>query len=221
MKLKFTCRKCKITGFASLSKQSPFVHCHWYMDNKGLVHNCIYCRSCGALHDTVGPFFIPVGLIRLLFRRVPSKVTATFEISEAKRLARINNPGFPSLRGIHPYILEALIEDGRLSEDEPFDEPDLGFLRACLDDTNFMVRREAIIAFRRINNEQTKNILLEMMKREDNWRVRKEIVLTLGEIGDIEIFGYLNRMLQSGKWKDHLIRKEIVMALAKLKRKIG
>lgn len=215
MKLKFTCRNCGKTGFAACSAKLPLLHCSWYRDYKGLIHGCLYCRSCGAVHDTNGSL---VGPIKLLFSRVPSKVVAVYEFSAFKKLTRINNPDFPSLRSMNPFIIEAMIEDGRLTEDEDLtEEPTVDFLLECLGDNNFIVRREAIIALRRFKDKQATDPLIEALK-DKNWDVRRNAAITLGDIGDSRAIKPLSELLRTEKW-EHSVRKEATIALKKLKNK--
>jgi len=54
----------------------------------------------------------------MLFGRMPSKIVATYTFSEFKEITKKNDPDIPSLRSMNPYILTAMIEDGRLPEDE-------------------------------------------------------------------------------------------------------
>ena len=149
MRNKFTCKKCGQTGESSCSKELPFLHCSWYRDYKGLIHGCLYCRSCGAVYDTIGFLVAP---IKLLFSRMPSKVIGVYEFSEFKKLTKINSPDFSGLRSMNPYIINAMIEDGRLTEDEGLieEEPTVDFLLECLTDDNSIVRREATIALKKI-----------------------------------------------------------------------
>lgn len=214
MKNKFTCKKCGQAGESACSKELPFLHCSWYRDYKGLIHGCLYCRSCGAVHDTVGSLVAP---IKLLFGRMPSKVVSVYEFSEFKKITKINNPDFSGLRSTNPYIINAMIEDGRLTEDEDLtEEPTADFLLECLTDKNFIVRREAIIALRRFKDEQAVDPLIEALK-DKNWDVRRNAVITLGDIGDSKAIGPLNELLRTETW-EHLVRKEVTIALEKLKK---
>lgn len=215
MELKFTCRKCGKTGFADLSRETDFVHAPWYTDYKGLKHNCIYCRSCGAVHDTIGSL---LGPIKLLFSRIPSKVIVTYEISAFKKLTRINNPDFITLTSVHPYILEAMEADGRLTEDEELtdEEPSVDFLLECLTDKNFIVRREAIITLRRFKDKRVVDSLIKALK-DKHWDVRRNAAITLGDIGDSKAIGPLSELLGTETW-EHLVRKEARIALEKLKK---
>ncbi len=111
--LKFTCKKCGYTGKSACSRQLSLVHCGWYIDYSGLMHGCLYCRACGAVHDTVGPL---LGVIKLLFGRMPCKIVAVYEFSEIIERTKLNDPDIPSLSSMNPYIIQRMIEDGRLSE---------------------------------------------------------------------------------------------------------
>ncbi len=217
MKNKFTCKKCGKTGESACSKQLPFLHCSWYRDYKGLLHGCLYCRSCGAVYDTIGPF---LGAIKLLFGRMASKVIAVYEFSEFKKITKINNPDFPGLRSMNPYIINAMIEDDRLTEEEDEDlteEPTVDFLLECLTDNNFIVRREAIIALRRFEDKRAVNPLIEAL-RDKNWDVRRNAAITLGEMGDSKAIEPLSELLRREAW-EHLVIKEATIALEKLKGK--
>ena len=214
MKNKFTCKKCGQTGESACSKEFPFLHCSWYRDYKGLIHGCLYCRSCGAVHDTIGSLVAP---IKLLFGRMPSNVVAVYEFSEFKKITEINNSCFSGFRSMNPYIINAMIEDGRLTEDEDLtEEPTADFLLECLTDKNFIVRREAIIALRRFKDERAVDQLIEALK-DKNWDVRRNAVITLGDIGDSKAIGPLNELLRTETW-EHLVRKEATIALEKLKK---
>ena len=216
MKNKFTCKKCGQTGESACSKQLPFLHCSWYRDYKGLIHGCLYCRSCGAVHDTIGSL---LGPIQLLFGRMPSKVTGTYEFSEFKKITKINNPDFSGLRSMNPFIIDTMIEDGRLTEgdDDLIEEPTIDFLLECLTDRNFIIRREAIIALRRFKDKQTVDPLIETLK-DKHWDVRRNAAITLGEIGDSKAIEPLSELLRTETW-EHLVRKEVRIALEKLKNK--
>lgn len=88
-------------------KSVPFLHAPWYFDNEGLQHNCIYCRSCGTVHDTIGSLS---GLKKLILRQIPSDVINKYELPEYESLVISRTPPFDSL---HPYILIAMQQDGR------------------------------------------------------------------------------------------------------------
>ncbi len=219
MKLKFTCRSCKKTGFADLTSMrefADFVHAPWYESQRGLLHNCIYCRSCGAVHDTTGSPFPPFGLIKMLLSRVPSKVEVTYEITEFKKLFRMNNPD-TEITSLHPIIIDAMIEDGRLLDNElEGEEPPVDFLLECLKDKNWHVRREAAVALSRFpDDERVVNALIGTLK-DKNWQVKRDSAITLGELGDIKAIEPLNKLLRTEAWQ-HLVRKEASIALEKLK----
>jgi len=166
------------------------------------------------VHDTIGSLVAP---IKLLFGRMLSKVVAVYEFSEFKKITKINNPDFSGLHSMNPYIINAMIEDGRLTEDEDLtEEPTADFLLECLTDKNPTARREAIIALRRFKDERAVDPLIEALK-DKNWDVRRNAVITLGDIGDSKAIGPLNEFLRTETW-DHLIRKEATIALEKLKK---
>ena len=84
---------------------------------------------------------------------MPSKVIAVYEFSEFKKITKINNPDFSGLRSMNPYIINAMIEDGRLTEDENLtEEPTIDFLLECLTDNNFIIRKEATIALEKLRS---------------------------------------------------------------------
>jgi len=210
---KFTCKKCGQTGKSGCSWEFPFIHCSWYGDYKGLIHGCLYCRSCGAVHDTIGSLVAP---IKLLFGRMPSKVVAIYEFSEFKRLTKINNLDFPSLRSMNPYISTAMMEDGRLTEEDNdlTEEPPIDFLLECLTDKNFIIRREAIIALRRFKDKQAIAPVIKALK-DKHWDVRRNAAITLGEMGDSKAIEPLRELLRTETW-EHFVRKEATIALKKL-----
>jgi len=214
MKNKFTCKKCGQTGESACSKELPFLHCSWYRDYKGLIHGCLYCRSCGAVYDTIGSLAAP---IKLLFSRMPSKVIGVYEFSEFKKITKINNPDFSGLRSMNPYILNAMEEDGRLTEEDNdlAEEPTIDFLLECLTDKNFIIRREAIIALRRFKDKEAVDPVIKALK-DKHWDVRRNAAITLGEIGDTKAIEPLRELLRTETW-EHLVRKEAEIALAKLK----
>lgn len=215
MKNKFTCRKCGQTGESACSKELPFPHCSWYRDYKGLIHGCLYCRPCGAVYDTIGSLLSP---IKLLFGRMPSKVLCVYEFSEFKKITKINNPDFSGLRSMNPYIINAMIEDGRLTEEEDLiEEPTIDFLLECLTSKNFIVRKEAIIALRRFKNKQVIDPVIKALK-DKHWDVRRSAAITLGETGDIKAIEPLSELLKTETW-EHLVRKEARIALEKLRNK--
>jgi hypothetical protein len=216
MENKFTCKKCGQTGGAAGSKELPFLHCSWYRDYKGLIHGCLYCRSCGAVYDTIGSLLSP---IKLLFGRMPSKVIGVYEFSEFKKITKINNPDFSGLRSMNPFIINTMIEDGRLTEEDNdlIEEPTIDFLLECLTGKNFIVRREAIIALRRFKDKQVVDPVIKALK-DKHWDVRRNAAITLGETGDSKAIEPLRELLRTETW-EHLVRKEARIALEKLKNK--
>lgn len=212
---KFTCKKCGQTGGSACSKGLSFLHCSWYKDYKGLIHGCLYCRSCGAVYDTVGS---PLSLIKLLFGRMPSKVLCVYEFSEFKKITKINNPDFSGLRSMNPFIVNTMIEDGRLTEeDNLIEEPTIDFLLECLDDKNFIIRREAVIALRRFKGKQVVDPVIKALK-DKHRDVRRNAAIALGEIGDHRAIEPLRELLRTETW-EYLVRKEAGMALEKLENK--
>ena len=218
MKLKFTCRDCKKTGFADLTSMrefADFVHGPWYESQRGLLHNCIYCRSCGAVHDTTGHPFPPLGLIKWLFGRVPSKVEVTYDFSAFKKLFKMNNPD-TGITSLHPIIIDAMIEDGRLIDTELVDEePPVDFLLECSKDKSWHVRREAAVALSRFaDDERVVDALIGELK-DKNWQGRRDAAISLGGIGDSKAIEPLKELLRTETW-EHLVRKEATIALKKL-----
>jgi hypothetical protein len=216
MKLKFTCKNCGKSGFADLSLETQFTHAPWYESQRGLLHNCIYCRSCGAVHDTTGHPFPPLGLIKWLFGGVPSKVEVTYEFSTFKKLFQMNNPD-TGITSLHPMIIDAMIEDGRLIDTELVDEePPVDFLLECSEDKSWRVRREAAVALSRFaDDERVLDALIGALK-DKNWQVRRDAAITLGDIGDSKAIEPLTELLRTETWQ-HLVIKEAKIALEKLK----
>lgn len=141
MKARFTCQFCGATGDSRCSRDVPFPHCSWYQDYKGLVHGCLYCRSCGAVYDTIGSLITP---IKLLFGKMPSKIVAAYHFQTMMKLTIIGNQETPSLRSMNPFILSMMEEDGRLERFEDIDEePSLELLKKYSSDNNPIVRLEA------------------------------------------------------------------------------
>lgn len=110
MRAIFICQFCGAKGDSRCSRNAPFPHCSWYQDDKGLIHGCLYCRSCGAIYDTIGSLIAP---IKLLLGRMPSKIVARYDFDTIKRLTEDEASEIPSLRTMNPYILEIMEEDGR------------------------------------------------------------------------------------------------------------
>lgn len=146
--LRFKCRTCGNSGTSYAGRNADLPHYPWYSDPQGLQHGCLYCRSCGTIHDTVGSL---AGVVKMLCGRVPSKVVAVYDLPAFTILLRISNPDFITLGGLPPLILSALEEDGRLPDDEELEaQPSVAFLRACLGDPNPNVRREAQTALQQL-----------------------------------------------------------------------
>jgi len=215
--MRFTCRKCRKDGRAELSMDSVFAHGPWYEDRKGLLHNCIYCRSCGAVHDTIGSL---LGLIKLAFGRVTSKVVFTYEPSSFQKIMKMANRDFPvNAASLNPLILEAMLEDERLVEEDLSGEPPaMDFLIQCTNDKDFIVRREAVAALARFSSKQAVDAAIRML-HDSHWDVRKYAARTLGELGDTVAIQPLNDLLECETW-EHLVRKEATLALNKLQPKI-
>jgi len=83
--------------------------------------------------------------------RIPSKVIAVYDIPTFSKLLKINNPDFRTWEGLHPSVVSAMSEDGRLPDgDELANPPSAEFLHHCLEDPHPDVRREAQIALERL-----------------------------------------------------------------------
>ena len=174
---KFTCKNCKKSGLASCSGETPFIHCHWYTDYNQEAHDCIYCRACGATHDITVSM---LGGLKKLLAQSPYKVLAVYTIRAIKRMTRISDGHRPGLRTMDPLILEAMRQDGRLAVDEDLAaEPTIEFLAECLEDKNRIVRREAVIALKKFDNQQAVDLLEKIVEEDESWEVAEnaEIVL--------------------------------------------
>ena len=65
--------------------------------------------------------------------------------SKFKKITKINNPGFWGVCSMNPYIINAMIEDGRLTEEKNLtEEPTADFL------WEHLVRKEATIALEKL-----------------------------------------------------------------------
>lgn len=214
--MRFTCRKCGNKGRADLSSETAFAHGPWYQDRKGLLHNCVYCRSCGAVHDTIGSLF---GLLKMAFGRVPSKVLFTYEHSSFRKIMKLDSRDFPvSAASLHPVILEAMLEDKRLTEGELSGEPPtINFMIECMQDKDFIVRREAVAGLARFSSKHAVDAAIRML-HDSHWDVRKYAARTLGDFGDPVAIQPLKDLLQRERW-EHFVRKEAALALKKLQRK--
>jgi hypothetical protein len=114
MKSVFKCRICGVKGESYCSRNVPFPDCSWYQDNKGLIHGCLYCRSCGTVYDTIGSLIAP---IKMLFGRMPSKIVKTYEFKELQQLNESQSSEIPRLNTMNPDILDTMVEDGRIQPD--------------------------------------------------------------------------------------------------------
>jgi len=179
------------------------------------------------VYDTIGSLVAP---IKLLFGRMPSKVIAVYEFSEFKKITKINNPDFSGLRSMNPYIINAMIEDGRLTEDEDLtEEPSVDFLLEFLTDKNFIVRREAMIAIaadaqlyqgeKGYQDEKVIDTLIEMLK-DKNWKVKRFTVHILGELGDSRAIKPLEELITVTGIRDAVVIDAARKALKKLKREV-
>ncbi|HBY56904.1 MAG TPA: hypothetical protein DEG96_03460 [Candidatus Atribacteria bacterium] len=217
MDLKFKCRNCGKVGNADIKRSADFFHAPWYIDKKGLKHNIIYCRSCGAVHDTIGAL-PPMSIISLLLKKVPSKVVFTYDFSSIKKITQINNPDFPSLRNFfYTPLINVIDEDNRLSETdyENFTKkPTLNFLLDCLRDDSWIVRREAAIALKNFKSEKMLKPLIDALK-DKHWDVRRYVAIALGELENKKALEPLKEAYYKETW-EHLTRKEIEKAINKI-----
>jgi HEAT repeat protein len=204
MKLKFSCKVCKERG--------PFVYDYWYTDDRGLDHGLLYCRSCGAVHESMGS---SLGVIKLLMGRFPSEVVAVYDFASFQKLLKINNPDFITLAALPGATVAAMKADGRLlDEDLPEGRPEIDFLLECLADPDPIVRREAIVALGRMQEKRVVEPLIESLK-DENWDVRRSAAIALGEIGDRKAKEPLNELLNT-ETRDYSVREEVATALQKL-----
>ena len=149
MTSRFKCRFCGVAGDSYCSNNVSLPHCSWYKDYKGLLHGCLYCRSCGAIYDTIGPLFP----IKALFGKMASKIVAAYDFQTMMKLTIIGNPETPNLHSINPLIFLMMVEDGRLEGLEDIHkEPSIELLQKYLSDDNPIVRQEAALALQRRNN---------------------------------------------------------------------
>jgi len=107
MKLKFSCHICGKQGSQERNSITPFVFAYWYTESSGLQHGCLYCRSCGAVHDTVGTI---LGGLKLLFGGFPSKVIVSYTSETFQQKVDIGE-----IYVIPRVVARAMIADGRLS----------------------------------------------------------------------------------------------------------
>lgn len=106
MRFAFRCHLCSKRGSQKSSETSPFAFAYWYTEPDGLQHGCLYCRSCGGVHDTVGT---TLGGLRILFGGFPSKVIASCTNDAFQR--RIDTGDLPFIPAV---VARAMIADGRL-----------------------------------------------------------------------------------------------------------
>lgn len=198
-----------------LSNETVFAHGPWYQDKKSLFHNCVYCRCCGAIHDTIGSFPL-IGLIKMALGRVPSKVILTYDPSSFRKIVKMNNPEFPvNVDSIHPLILEAMLEDERLSEEDLAGHPPtMDFLIDCTQEKDWIVRREAVAGLARFRTKEAVDIAIGML-HDKHWDVRKYAARTLGRLGDLSAIDPLKELLHREVW-EYFVRKEAILALKKL-----
>ena len=146
--LRFTCRVCGKKGHMRGRQPLAFLQCRWYVDKRGLVHGCLYCRYCGGVHDTVGSL---LGPLKMILGRLPSRVLVAYDAATFKKLLRINNHDYRTLGGLPDLLWLAMEQDGILSDsDDVFEEPTDEFLHQCLQDAHPDIRKEAEIALRRM-----------------------------------------------------------------------
>jgi len=196
----------------------PFVHARWYRDYKCLVHECLYCRNCGAVYDTIGSL---LGLIKLLLNRVPSKIIAVYKCSEIKLITSIGNSEFRGLFSMPPFVIRAMIEDDRIAEEELVEleqEPTVDLLVDCCSNDNHIVKREAIIALRKFNCEKRAEETLIRALADTHWDVRRNAAITLGEIGSMKAIEPLREIVETEVW-EHLVRDAAKSALVRIHQK--
>ena len=107
MRFKFSCHVCGKGGSQENTSTTPFVFAYWYTESSGLQHGCLYCRSCGAVHDTVGTI---LGGLKVLFGGFPSKVIASYDSDNFQQKVDTGD-----IFVIPRLAARAMIEDGRLS----------------------------------------------------------------------------------------------------------
>ncbi len=107
MKFKFGCHICGKRASQENTSITPFVFAYWYTESSGLQHGCLYCRSCGAVHDTVGTI---LGGFKLLFGGFPSKVIVSYTSDTFKQKV-----GIGDINVIPRVVARAMIADERLS----------------------------------------------------------------------------------------------------------
>jgi hypothetical protein len=152
----------------------------------------------------------------MAFGAVPSKVVFTFWHSSFQKIIKMNNPDYwVSAAGLHPLIVEALLENGRLTEDDLSGEtPSMDFISECMQDKDFIVRREAVVALARFGSKQAVDAAIGML-HDSHWDVRRHAARTLGDLGDPVAILRLNDVLRQETWH-YLVRKEATLAVKKL-----
>ena len=106
MKFKFSCHICGKHASQENTSITPFVFAYWYTESSGLQHGCLYCRSCGAVHDTVGTI---LGGLKVLVGGFPSKVVVEYRSETVQQKAEMGE-----INIIPGVVGRAMIEDGRL-----------------------------------------------------------------------------------------------------------
>ena len=114
MKFKFGCHICDKVASQKNTDVRPFVFGYWYTESSGLQHGCLYCRSCGAVHDTVGTI---LGGLKLLFGGFPSKVIASYDSETFQEEVEAGD-----IYVLPRVVGRAMIEDGRLSPEWGIEE---------------------------------------------------------------------------------------------------
>lgn len=109
MKFRFSCHICGKCASQKNTSTEPFVFAFWYGERSGLQHGCLYCRSCGAVHDTVGTI---LGGLKLLFGGFPSKVVVSYTSDNFQQ--RIETGDICVIPGV---VVRAMIADERLSQE--------------------------------------------------------------------------------------------------------
>ena len=107
MKFRFCCHMCGKRASQGNTSIKPFVFAYWYTEPSGLQHGCLYCRSCGAVHDTVGTI---LGGLKILFGGFPSKVIVSYGSDNFQQKVETGD-----IFVIPRVVARAMIEDGRLS----------------------------------------------------------------------------------------------------------
>ena len=109
MKFKFSCHICGKRASQENTSTTPFVFAYWYTESSGLQHGCLYCRSCGAVHDTVGTI---LGGLKLLFGGFPSKVMVSYTSDTFQQKVDTGD-----IYVIPRVVARAMIADARLSHE--------------------------------------------------------------------------------------------------------